>query len=96
MNASTGIYTVLILINIYLEKHQGRQHRPKIFKICLLSLYVLITILTVLATVTNYEWLTSDTLVELWLTPPNTELDDLKSLSIFDSDRQFIFIFNLV
>ncbi|KIK63563.1 hypothetical protein GYMLUDRAFT_40609 [Collybiopsis luxurians FD-317 M1] len=71
-----GIYSVLFWVYLYLELRQsGPRRRPTLFQISILSLYILITVLTILYTSSVYHAITSQTMLELSFQLPVSKLD---------------------
>ena len=63
-------------VYLYLELRQsGLRRRPTLYQISLFSLYILITILTILYTSSVYHAITSQTMLELSFQFPVSKLD---------------------
>ncbi|KAE9404702.1 hypothetical protein BT96DRAFT_916595 [Gymnopus androsaceus JB14] len=71
-----GAYTVLVWIYIYLQLHQRRRKRPYFYQISLLCLYLLISIVTILSTLSLYQSTISSATLELVSSQPSFNPDN--------------------
>ncbi|KAE9394657.1 hypothetical protein BT96DRAFT_182854 [Gymnopus androsaceus JB14] len=91
---SLGAYTVLVWVYIYLQLHQRRRKRPYFYQISLLCLYLLISIVTILSTLSFYQSTISNATLEIVSNQPSFHPDSHYALFQYltcASDGVFLF-----